>query len=287
MTLADQIAGPDGDLLGLYRLMGGTGLGQDRSEARRALIHRFQSPPALRESLERLHAAGFRGVMVMGEMRLFEAVGQKASRQVPALVPIIPNLQGFMREAVEYGMLGAGLRRAWRVGPLALAGLGIRSITRVPALARRDFPAMLRSFIELELADFARYDPPVVFLQAQMTDLAIALHNPRILEAFIKAVQNRTGAEVGLATQNFVALSAAMKSWGMEAAAVLTPWNDSGANMRPDAEACTHAAKASSALVWADRMGRPDTPTHEERATIKKAGLIGAVRDDLALWLNA
>jgi hypothetical protein len=287
MTLLDQIGGPEGDLLGLQRLLGAGGLGADGGAARRTLMLRFQSPPAIRESLERLHAAGFRGLTVMGEGRLFEAVGRHGSKGIPALLPIVPNLQGFMRDAVEYGMLGAGLRRAWRVGPLALAGLGIRGVSRVPALARREFPAMMRSFIELELADFARYHPPVVFLQAQMTDLALAMHNPRILEAYFQAVRDRTGALAGVATQNFGPLVSALKSWGMEPAAVLAPWNASGANMRPDATACVHAAKASGFPIWADRMGRPDPPTPEDRATIKKAGLAGAVRDDYALWLNS
>lgn len=286
MTLLDQISGPDGDLLGLHRLLGAGNLGPDRGEARRTLLLRYQSPDAIRESLERLHANGFLGVVVMGEGRLFDAMGRHSSRGLPALLPIVPNLQGFMRDAVEYGMLGAGLRRAWRVGPLALAGLGIRGVSRVPALARREFPAMLRSFIELELADFARYNPPVVFLQAQMTDLALALHNPRILEAYFKAVHDRTGALAGLATQNFGALGSAMKSWGMEPAAVMAPWNPSGANMRPNVESCVHAAKASGWPIWADRMGRTDPPTPEDRTVIKKAGLAGAVRDDLALWLN-
>lgn len=287
MSLADLIAGPHGDLLGLARLSGDGTLGLDRGEGRRAFMMRFQTPARLRESFERLCAAGYQGMVVMGEPRLFEAYAHHNLKTLPKLLPMIPNLAGFMREAVEYGMVQAGLRRVMRVGIFSLAGLGLRGLGRAGALARRDFPAMLSSFIELELADFTRYDPPVVFLQPQMTDLALALHNPKILQAFFDAVRNRTGATAGLVTANLGALLAALKTWGMEAGAVIAPWSLSGAGMRPDAESCRGAAKACECPIWADRMGRPEAPSHEERESFKKSGLVGAMRDDLSLWLSA
>lgn len=284
MTLADQITGPEGDLLGLHRLLGDGSIGADPGEGRRNLMLRFQSPGGLRHSLEKLHGAGYRGVVVMNESRLFEAVGHHG-RGLPSLLPMIPNLKGFLRDAVEYGMVQAGLRRAMRVGILSLAGMGLRGVGRAPALMRGDFPAMLRSFIELELADFARYDPPVVFLESQMTDTALAMRNPRILEAFFDAVQSRTGAQPGLVTQNLGALMAALKTWGLECAAAIAPWSLSGAGMRPDPDACRHAAKASEFPIWADRGARPEAPTPDDRESYRKSGLAGAMRDDLALWL--
>jgi len=285
MTLNDSIAGPQGDLLGLSRLLSGA-LAEDRGEARRKLIARFQNPGLLRESLCRLRALGYRAVVTLGEVRLFEALGRHPAADLPVPLPIVPNLQGFMREAVEFGMVGAGLRRAWRVGALALAGIGLRGLGRLPALARREFPAMVRSFIELELADFTRYDPPVVFLQAQMTDLALAFNNPRILEAFFTAARARTGGAAGLLTANFGALGAALKSWGLEAEAVIAPFNAAGEQMRPDREQCLHAAKASEFPIWADRLGWPDPPGAADRAVMEQGGLAGAVREDQGLWLG-
>ncbi|MCL5269536.1 MAG: hypothetical protein M1457_03030, partial [bacterium] len=235
MTLVDQIGGPDGDLLSVRRVLTGAAPGEGSADERRCLLAHYQGESALRQGLERRRAEGFKTVVAMGDARLFAALGRKGSSQVPLPAPVVPNMQGFMREAVEYGMVGAGLRRAWRVGPVALVGLGVRGVGRAPALARRDFPTMLECFVELELADFTRYDPPVVFLQAQMTDLALALRNPRIFEAYLRAVRGRTGALPGLATQNFGHLAAALKIWGLEVDAVLTPWEESGARLRPAA----------------------------------------------------
>jgi hypothetical protein len=220
----------------------------------------------------------------MGDAVLFDALGRKGAGSVPQVLPIVPNLQGFMREAVEHGMLGAGLRRAWRVGPLALTGLGLRGLTRLPLLARRDFAAMLRSFIELELADFTRYHPPLVFLQAQLTDLALAMRNPGVLAAFAEAVRNRTGGRPALCTQNFGALTGALKSWGLEIDAILTPWNAEGEGMRPTPDACHHAARALDCPVWADHTGRLTPPTADDRAALQRGGIVGVARDDAALW---
>lgn len=285
MSLADEIAGPRGDLLGLTRLLAEGGLGADRGEGRRTLLMRFQTSAGLRGSLERLRAAGYLGVVARSEGRLFEALGHFSPKTLPLPLPVVPNLQGFMRDAVEDGMLKTGLRRAMRVNIFSLAGLGLRGIGRAPALARGEFPAMLQSLIELELADFAKFNPPVVFLQSQMTDLALAMHNPRILEAFFETVRNRTGAVGGLMTQNLGALMAALKTWGLENGAALVPWSLSGAGMRPDVETCRHAAKASDFPIWVDRGGRPEPPSAEERESYRKNGLSGAMRDDLGLWL--
>jgi hypothetical protein len=87
-----------------------------------------------------------------------------------------------------------------------------------------------------------------------------------------------------VATFNFAPLMARLKSWGLEVAAILAPWDARGTHMRPDAEACVQAAKAVGIPIWAERSGRPDPPSLEDRAAMARGGLVGAVRDDLALW---
>ena len=87
-------------------------------------------------------------------------------------------------------------------------------------------------------------------------------------------------------TQNLGALVAALKAWGLDCGAVIAPWSLNGAGMRPDPEACRTAAKACEFPIWADRGGSPDQPGPETRESYKKYGLVGAVRDDMALWLN-
>ncbi len=287
MTLSARLGGPAGDILGLQLPLGGGAAVADQLEPLRRLQTRFQSADALRETLERRRADGYQALLALGEARLFEAMGRKARPELPMLLPLVPSLRGFMREAVEHGMVGAGMRRVWRSGVLSLVGLGVRGLGQLGPLRRSDFPTFLRMFIDLELAAFARYDPPVVFLHPQMTDLAIALNNPRIIEAFHQAVADRTGAQAGLATENFGAATSALASWGIETAAMIAPWEAAGSHMRPSVDACVRAARACPFPIWADRLGRMEPPDEEDRELMKKAGVVGATRDDYAIWADA
>lgn len=286
MTLSAQISDPAGDILGVQLLLGGGAVAASQWEPLRRLQARFQSPEALRQALERKHADGFKSVLALGEPRLLEALGRKRADNLPVPLPMVPNLRGFMREAVEYGMIGAGVRRVWRGGVMSLVGLSMRGITQLGPLKRRDFPTFLRMFIDLELAAFSRFSPPVVFLQPQMTDLAVAMNNPRIIEAFQSAVRDRTGAQLGLVTANFGRLAASLKSWGFDIAALIAPWDGGGSRMRPSTEACVRAARACEFPIWADRLGFIEPPQPEDREVIRQAGLNGIVRDDLSLWTN-
>src|SRR5262245_50095647 len=133
MSLADQLGGPDGDLLDLHRLLTGQWPAQGTHPDLGYIRKEWQNASAVRKSLERHMAEGFRAAIVLSESIFFDAVKQSGAA-LPLIVPIVPNIQGLMRDAVEHGMAGAGLRRAWRTGLIALAGMGLRNITNVGAL---------------------------------------------------------------------------------------------------------------------------------------------------------
>jgi hypothetical protein len=279
MTLRDELAGPGGDVLGLMRLQGGGFAGQGRHRALMDLQIDLQSPVGLENRLRALREAGWRAMVAYGEARLLTSLRRAPAEGLPRPLPVVPNLQGFMREAVEHGMVGAGMRRVRRVGPPAIAGLMLRGIGRMPALVfRRDFPTILRCFVELELADFRRLDPPVVFLQAQMTDLALALNNPRIVEAFIQAVQRRTGAAAGLISLNPGRLAEALNRWGLAAGAFVVSLD------RPGVE---RLVSGCAGPVWGIRDRWLDGPTDAERRRQQAAPLTGWMREDAPAWQTA
>lgn len=286
MTLASQLGGPGGDLLGIHQLIGGGAAAPFRQEPLRRLQARVQASGVLRETLERRRAEGWKAMVVMGDQRLFELLGKRAGDNLPLPIPLVPNLRGFMREAVEHGMMGAGMRRVMQVDMVSLLGFALPMFGRLGQLKRRDFTTFVRSFIELELGAFSRYKPPLVFLQPQMTDMAVAFNNPRIIEAFNEAVRRRLGALPGLATENFGTVTSALKRWGLETHAMIAPWQADGAHMRPDQESCVRAARACEFPIWADRLGHPDPPDPADRDLMKVSGLIGAVRDDFSLWTD-
>ncbi len=286
MTLVAQVSDPSGDILGVQLLLGGGATSASQWEPLRRMQARFQSPEALREALARKRADGFQSVLAVGEARLLEALGRRRTDELPVPLPLVPNLRGFMRDAVEYGMVGAGVRRLWRGGLTSLFGLSLRGLSQFGPIVKGDFPTRVRMFIDLELAAFSKQDPPLVFLQAQMTDLAVAANNPRIIEAFQAAVRDRTTAQIGLTTANFGRLASSLKTWGVEVAAIIAPWDSGGSGMRPNMESCIRAAKACDFPIWADRLGHLEPPQPEDREMVRQAGLAGMVRDDFALWAN-
>jgi hypothetical protein len=271
-----------GDLLGTRRMLSGGKPGEAAVGARHATTAHFQSPGAVQAALEHARSSGIDQVVSIGDPRLFAALAAARDR-APRVLPIVPNIQGFMREAVEHGIVGAGLQRVRRMGIAPLMGLGLRGVARLPRLAARDFPTMLLCFIELELADFRAYDPPAVFLQAQVTDLALAMDNPRILAAFVDAVRRLSGGAPGFMTCNFGTLAAKCTQWGIPLGAAITPWSESGAGMRPGRAACEQALELSGAAVWADRGGRTQAPGEAELKYLRRTGVMGCLRDDDAV----
>jgi hypothetical protein len=271
-----------GDLLSTRRMLSGGKPGEASAGDRHSTSAHFAQPGSIQAALEHAHSLGLQQVVSIGEARLFDAL-QSAGDRAPQMLPIVPNIQGFMREAVEHGIVGAGVQRVRRMGLAPLMGLGVRGVARLPRLAKRDFPTLLLCFIELELADFRSFDPPTVFLQAQVTDLALAMENPRILAAFVDAVRRLSGGAPGFMTHNLGTLAEKCDRWGIPLGAAITPWEESGAGMRPDRVTCEKALAATGAALWADRSGHVEEPGEAERKYLKRTGAAGILRDDDAV----
>lgn len=285
MKLREQLGGPNGDLGGVRRALTGSAPGQVSEDEQMEHLVAHQDVAVLREGLERMKAGGFKAIAAMNDLRLLAVLKDAPAGSVPQVLPVVPNIAGLMRDAVEHGMVGAGLRRVFKLNPSQMAGLVWRSMGRLKPLAQGDFPARLRSFIELELDAFRRFDPPVVFLQAQMTDLAVAMNNPALLVTYIEAVASRTGAQPGFATRNLAAFFELADRAGIQAAAVLAPWSAGEAHMRPNAAVCREAVKQHPGVsVWADRLGMIQEPGAALRQSIAENKLAGAARDDITIW---
>ncbi len=281
MERRTRVTNGGGDLLSTRRMLSGGKPGEASAGDRHSTSAHFSRPGSIEAALEHARDQGINQVVSIGEARLFRAL-QSAGGRAPRILPIVPNIQGFMREAVEHGIVGAGIQRVRRMGLTPLMGLGIRGVTRLPRLAQRDFSTLLLCFIELELADFRSFDPPTIFLQAQVTDLALAMNNPRILAAFVDAVRRLSGGAPGFMTHNLGTLAEKCDEWGLPLGAAITPWEESGAGMRPDRAVCEKALELTGAALWADRSGHVEEPGEAERKYIKRTGAAGILRDDNA-----
>jgi hypothetical protein len=154
---------------------------------------------------------------------------------------LVPHVAGYVREATDHGMFGAGWRRLRRMSPLSWVRLGIKGLCNAPGVLRKDFPTLLVLLLELEMANFRRVKPPVVFLHPQITDLLLAMDHGAALEKAVTRIRRGFGAEPGLATYNAGTLLPRLERWGVEVPYLLTSVHPRGHGMRPTREDCEAA----------------------------------------------
>ncbi len=151
--------------------------------------------------------------------------------------PVVPNAPAYVRDLADLGMMGAALKRLRRLPPagwLRLAAYGLRNVR---GLLAQDFAGMLGVMVLMELPIFSPFQPRVIFLHAQMTDLMLACGNAAGFRAFADLVRDY-GAEPGLETRNFGHLVAKLGEWMVDVPVIAAPFNLRGYGMRPSQAAC-------------------------------------------------
>ena len=190
-------------------------------------------------------AAGGRGTLLTeGGSWVWEALradGRQARWDVWALVP---HVAGYVREVTDYGVLGAGWRRLRQINVLSGGRLFVQGLLNARGVLRRDFPTLLSLLLELEMANFRKGRPQVVFLHPQMTDLLLAMDHGAALERAVARIRRSFGAEPGLATYNLGTLLPRLQSWGLEVPYLLASLHPRGYGMRPNREACEAGLRA-------------------------------------------
>lgn len=189
---------------------------------------------------------------------------------------LVPHVAGYVREATDYGMFGAGWRRLRRIAPSSYPRLGLQGVRHALGVVRRDFTTLLMLLLEVEMASFRRVRPPFVFLHPQMTDLLVAMDNRRAVERALKKIRSASGADPGLATNNLGTLLQRLNEWGVEAPAVLAPVSPYGYGMRPSREACEEGLRLyRGQLVATSEAGFDE----QVAAYWKSLGVVSAVYD--------
>lgn len=237
--------------------------------------------PAHGAALLRAAAAqGIGAVMPMNDAATLAALDRARADTALEVFPIIPNALGYVRDATDHGMVGAGLKHLRRLGLRDLLGIGLRSVPRAPRVLRRDFPTLLAVLVDVEMAVFRRYRPRLVLLHAQVTDIAVALGNVEALRVFADLVRRRYGAEPGLATSNFGLLLPHLRRTGLDLRVVVAPFNARGFLMKPTRDACEALLAAGDVTVIADRLGidGPDS-WPADFAYLDRLGIRSAVLD--------
>jgi hypothetical protein len=228
---------------------------QARADNLEALA-RYSNPAETAATLRRAMDAGIGGLLTLGEASVLAAMRTlRGEGRAPVLLPVLPNVSGYIREATEFGLVGAGLRRLARMGPVGMARAGLAGLRHPMRVLRKDFPAMLEILYELEMGEFARFRPPVVFLHHQMTDLFLSFGNAQFFHDYARAMRRRFGTEPGLATSNFALLGQRLIEWGVAVRFVCAPLNRENFLMPGGLEAYRALLATGRFQLVADRVG--------------------------------
>ena len=148
------------------------------------------------------------------------------------LIPIIPDASQYVRDMNKYGLVGMGIRRVMKLGPKNLIKLGLFAGPKGYKVLKKDFRAMLKALLYVELLDFQEFKPKVFFLHPQITDLALANGNKELFEIFVDLVR-KFDSEPGFATRNIGPLLESLEQWNLGTEYVLAPINRKGYKMKP------------------------------------------------------
>lgn len=227
-------------------------------------VGRFQSPMEIASILNDAAAAGVDAVATLNQLNILAAL-KKTRQTFPALqvYPIIPNVIGYVREATDYGLVGAARRRVAQMAILDLLKIGVRGTLNAPGVLKRDFNTLMSILFEVELASFKPLEPRVVFLHPQITDLALAFGNRRLFELYVRVMRKRFHTEPGLATNNLGWLLPKLRQWGLSIPFVLTPFNPGGFLMKPSQADCETLLASTSSVVIADKVDATADPERE------------------------
>ncbi|MFP4580908.1 MAG: hypothetical protein ACLFQ6_09275 [Candidatus Sumerlaeia bacterium] len=244
-----------------------TGRSASTREARMDDLARYSDPENLCNALMQARGKGINAVFSLAEENLIKALKLMRKKLGPAgefqpfnFLPVIPNVLGYVREATEYGLAGAGMRRLLRVGPMGFMRASTRGALNAPKVMHKDFPTLLSILYELEMGELHAFKPPVVFLHHQMTDIALSLGNARILREYAGIMRKRFKVEPGLCTTNFVRLADYLVEWDIPIQVIAAPCNEKAYLMPGGVDAYRKRLESGRFTLVADRPSS-ESPT--------------------------
>lgn len=248
-----------------------------------ALMEQFAQPGAIESWLEAMVDAGVRSLVAPMDERILSVLRRRRDLGIE-VIPLMPNVTGLVREATEYGMMGAGVRLVWRLGIGTMIRLGVRSIPLAPGVLKRDFPTMLSVLFDLELNLFRTLRPQRALMHPQITDLLLAMGSHAFFARYAKTLRARFAIEPGVATNNLGTLAQRFKDWGTDIQLIMTPVNREGWAMKPGRDACESALGNEKLQVIAERVTTEPPPSPESLAYAARFPAVRELALDVADW---
>lgn len=233
-----------------------------RSQSLHYLEH-FGNPDNVVAVLAAAHSLGVRTFMLSNTENVMAALEKFNKSKELVLLPVIPNVYEYARDASEKGVLGSVLDRAKRIDMYQKIRLGLRALGKIKSVISRDVFNLLVELIDFELAAFRPYKIGAVLLHGQVTDLALSSHNKGLLDLFLNLIRDEHGLEPMLATHNFGTLLPQLMEWGIQVP-VMAPLNRKGFMMKPNPETCLRLVEEAGYPIIAKKVLAGGRLTPEE-----------------------
>lgn len=154
---------------------------------------------------------------------------------------IVPNAAQYMRDINKYGMIGMGIRRVLKLGLVNLIKIGLIGMKNAKGVLKKNFKTILSLMLHIELVEFKKLRPRVIFLHHQMTDMLLANNNRELLSYYADFIREKYNAEPGLYTKNLALLINRLNEWNIDIRAITCAVNPKGFMMKPSKSECEKA----------------------------------------------
>lgn len=144
----------------------------------------------------------------------------------------VPNMAAFVRDVTEYGNIGAIMRRAIKLSIPSIIKMAWWNKFNVLKLIKKDFAAGVSILVQMEILQILKYQPRLIALTDQVSDLAVALGNRQILTQYMN-ISKQVGMPPCIVTNNLIDTIQLLSELKFSGVSIVTPFNSYGFEMNP------------------------------------------------------
>jgi len=223
----------------------------------------FRDDNRVKIFLSQLHGLGLESIACSYNARIIDILKSMKGTKDFQVYPIVLNPARSSRDIQNYGMVGFARRRLSSAGIPNLLSLALTSLRHLPGVLKLDYGLLSILLAELELLEFKKFNPKVVFLHPSMSDMALANHNEGFFRLFTTFFHGKHGVEPGIMSNNIGFLLEKLDEWDINVKYVASPINRRGYHMKPDQQKCEELIKKTNRVIIATEVS-PVTPPAEE-----------------------
>jgi hypothetical protein len=242
-------------------------------------VARFNQPDEVHALCEKAHAVGAQAVLAVVDPVIREALAAfQEWRDLPVWA-VVPNMQAFIRDLTDLGMVGAARARFTKLRLLDMLRVGLRAVGQVRGVLAKDFATGVNLVADMELSGLRGLRISRLFLHPQATEVALAGGVRACFTNLLRQAE-RLGVDAGIVTNNPVRAAEVLGDDFRRFAVVVSPCNPKGYKMFPSRDACERLFRGDPArFVAAEPTAGGSVPWAGALAHVRALGLAGALLD--------